>query len=142
MNRSVPPQLSTAELTSEAAELIRAAGLAAQPGGPPGLLHLADAAHVVGALAGLTARLPELLDQVAAFLSSEQATGRIGPQPTRNDHAGAEFDAIRLARDAREHLYEAGRTAALLAESVAAASTALSPMGATRTAGGPTTPHI
>ncbi|MFJ8043378.1 hypothetical protein ACIRBX_23065 [Kitasatospora sp. NPDC096147] len=136
MNRPVPSQLSTAELASEAADLIRAAGLAAQPGGAPGLLHPADAAEAVHALAGLTARLPELLDQVGTFLSSEQATGRIGT-PQADD-----FDTVRLARDAREHLYEAGRTAALLAETIAAAATALAPLGATRTAGGPLTPHV
>ncbi|MGW4645585.1 hypothetical protein [Kitasatospora sp. NPDC004289] len=136
MNRPIPAQLSTAELTAEAADLVRAAGLAAQPGGAPGLIHPTDAAAAVNALAGLTARLPDLLDQVGTFLSSEQATGRIGT-PLAED-----FDGVRLARDAREHLYEAGRTAALLAESLAAAATALAPLGQTRTAGGPTTPHV
>jgi hypothetical protein len=137
MIRPVPPHLSAAELTAEAAELIRAAGLGTREGGRPGLLHPADAAEVVGALAGLTGHLPELLDQLATFLSSEQAAGRIGPAG-----GGTEFDAIRAARDAREQLYEAGRTAALLAASVSAASAVLAPLGAVGTAVGPAaSPH-
>ncbi|WP_406210126.1 hypothetical protein OH807_40070 [Kitasatospora sp. NBC_01560] len=139
MNQPVPPNLSVAHLTGEAAELLRAAGAAPQ-GGRPGLLHTAEAAETVGALAGLTARLPELLDQVEAFLSSEQAAGRIGPDPAPAGDSA--FDVIRTARDAREQLYEASRTAALLADVLAAAATTLAPLGASRTAGGPTTPHV
>lgn len=138
MTRPAPSNLSVAELACEAAELLRAAEAAAQQGSRPGLLHTAEAAEVVGALAGLTARLPELLDRLEAFLSSEQAAGRIGPGPAEH----REYDVIRAARDAREQLYEAGRTAALLAESMAAAAATLTPFGGTRTAGGPTVPHV
>ncbi|MCU7826290.1 hypothetical protein [Kitasatospora sp. DSM 101779] len=137
MNPTVPHHLSVAELAAEAAELLRVAADASHRGGGPGLLHTTEAAEAVGALAGLTARLPELLDRLEAFLSSEQAAGRIAPDP-----AGADaYDAIRTARDAREQLYEAGRTAALLADCMAAAAGTLAPLGAPRTAGGPTVPH-
>ncbi|GJF30956.1 hypothetical protein KNE206_36560 [Kitasatospora sp. NE20-6] len=138
MTGPVPPQLSVAELACEAAELIRSADLAAHEGGRPGLLHTAEAAETVAALAGLTGRLPELLDQLEAFLSSEQAAGRIGPGPADN----REYDVIRAARDAREQLYEASRTAVLLSATMAAAAASLAPFGAARTAGGPTVPHI
>ncbi|MFB7470248.1 hypothetical protein [Kitasatospora sp. NPDC056184] len=137
MTRPVPPNLSVAHLAAEAAELLRAAGAAPQ-GGRPGLLHTAEAAETVGALAGLTARLPDLLDRVEAFLSSEQAAGRIA-SPAAGDDG---FAAVRTARDAREQLYEASRTAALLAESLAAATAILAPLGATRATGGPTVPHV
>ncbi|MFB6890998.1 hypothetical protein ACFCX4_17000 [Kitasatospora sp. NPDC056327] len=137
MTRPVPPNLSVAHLAAEAAELLRAAGSAPQ-GGRPELLHTAEAAEAVGALAGLTARLPELLDRIEAFLSSEQAAGRIASAADGDET----FAAVRTARDAREQLYEASRTAALLAEALAAAATTLAPLGATRTAGGPTVPHV
>ncbi|MER5352238.1 hypothetical protein ABT093_18160 [Kitasatospora sp. NPDC002551] len=137
MTRPVPPNLSVAHLAAEAAELLRAAGTAPQ-GGRPGLLHAAEAAETVGALAGLAARLPELLDHVEAFLSSEQAAGRIA-SGTAGDGG---FAAVRTARDAREQLYEASRTAALLAESLAAATAVLAPLGANRASGGPTVPHV
>ncbi|MER7708087.1 hypothetical protein ABTX81_35015 [Kitasatospora sp. NPDC097605] len=136
MTRPVPPNLSVAHLAAEAAELLRAAGTAPQ-GGRPGLLHTAEAAETVGALAGLTARLPELLDHVEAFLSSEQAAGRIA-----SGAGDGAFVAVRTARDAREQLYEASRTAALLAESLAAATAILAPFGANRASGGPTVPHV
>ncbi|MFD9124857.1 hypothetical protein [Kitasatospora sp. NPDC059571] len=140
MTRPVPPHLSAAELASEASELIRSAGLATRDGGRPGLLHPADAAEAVGALAGLTAHLPELLDQLASFLSSEQAAGRIGPGTAVADSG---FDAVRAARDAREQLYEAGRTAALLSATVSAAAAVLAPLGAARASGGPAaSPHV
>ncbi|MEV6212444.1 hypothetical protein [Kitasatospora sp. NPDC051914] len=134
----VPPNLSVPELVAEAAELLRAAGATSRQGARAGLLHTAEAAEIVGALAGITARLPELLDRVEAFLSSEQAAGRIAPGAAAGDAA---YDVIRSARDAREQLYEASRTAALLAESVASAAATLAPLGAPRTAGGPTVPH-
>ncbi|MFG2819283.1 hypothetical protein ACGFX4_07630 [Kitasatospora sp. NPDC048365] len=138
---NTPVNLSTAELAAEAAELIRSAALATGPDGRPGLVHSADAAETVAALAGLTARLPELLDQLASFLSSEQAAGRIGP--ARGATEGAAHDALRAARDAREQLYEAGRTAALLAESVASAASVLAPLGAAaHPVGKPATPHV
>ncbi|MFE7562787.1 hypothetical protein [Kitasatospora sp. NPDC057500] len=137
MTRPVPPNLSVAHLAAEAAELLRAAGAAPQ-GGRPVLLHAAEAAETVGALAGLTARLPELLDHVEAFLSSEQAAGRIASVAAGD----AAFAAARSARDAREQLYEASRTAARLAESLAAATTILAPLGANRASGGPTVPHV
>ncbi|MEU9127013.1 hypothetical protein AB0D08_02660 [Kitasatospora sp. NPDC048540] len=139
MNSHVPVNLSTAELTAEAAELVRSAALSTGPDGRPGLVHPADAVETVAALAGLTARLPELLDQLASFLSSEQAAGRIGPQRGAGDDAA--HDALRAARDAREQLYEAGRTAALLAESVASAATVLAPLGAAHQPGKPAAPH-
>ncbi|MFF7456956.1 hypothetical protein [Kitasatospora sp. NPDC008115] len=141
MTRPVPPNLSVAHLAAEAAELLRAAGAAPQ-GGRPGLRHAAEAAETVGALAGLTARLPELLDHVEAFLSSEQAAGRIASASASAGAGDAAFAAARTARDAREQLYEAGRTAARLAESLAAATTLLAPLGANRASGGPTVPHV
>ncbi|MFF2353427.1 hypothetical protein ACFVVL_27020 [Kitasatospora sp. NPDC058115] len=137
MTRPVPPNLSVAHLAAEAAELLRAAGSAPQ-GGRPVLLHTTEAAETVGALAGLTARLPELLDHVEAFLSSEQAAGRIASAAAGDGG----FEAARTARDAREQLYEASRTAALLAESLAAATAILAPLGAGRGSGGPTVPHV
>lgn len=105
-------------------------------------MHPADAAETTAALAGLTARLPELLDLVASFLSSEQAAGRIGPGPGEDPGAGTGYDALRAARDAREQLYEAGRTAALLAESVAAAAAVLAPLGSGRAVGTQPEPHV
>ncbi|MED7952058.1 MULTISPECIES: hypothetical protein [unclassified Streptomyces] len=139
MSQPVPPNLSVVRLATEAADLLRAAGTAPQ-GGRPGLLHTAEAAETVAALAGIAARLPELLDQVEAFLSSEQASGRIAP--ATEPVGDAAFDVIRAARDARDQLYEASRTAALLAEVLAAAAGTLAPLGGSRTAGGPLTPHV
>lgn len=141
MSDPLQPSLSVAELSSEAAELLNAAVHSGAPGGAPGLVHPADAAETVAALAGVTARLPELLDQLASFLSSEQAAGRVGPARGEGLDGERAHDALRAARDAREHLYEAARTAALVAEAVTAAATVLAPLGPTRTAGRPAEPH-
>ncbi|MCX5207802.1 hypothetical protein OG689_00445 [Kitasatospora sp. NBC_00240] len=142
MSNPVPPGLSIAELTAEAAELLRSAALTTSRNSRPGLVHPSDAAETAAALAGLTARLPELLDVLAAFLSSEQAAGRIGPGPGEDPGAGSGYDALRAARDAREQLYEAGRTAALLAESLASAAVVLAPLGSAHPVGRPAEPHV
>ncbi|MFC9324188.1 hypothetical protein [Kitasatospora sp. NPDC057015] len=141
MSNPVSASLSIAELTSEAAELMRSAVLTPARSSRPGLVHPSDAAETAAALAGLTARLPELLDLLASFLSSEQAAGRIGPGPGEDPGAGTGYDALRAARDAREQLYEAGRTAALLADSLASAAAVLAPLGAVHPVGPPAEPH-
>ncbi|MFD9594092.1 hypothetical protein ACFWA9_15210 [Kitasatospora sp. NPDC059973] len=143
MSDAVPPSpsLSVAELSSEAAELLSAAVRSGAPGGAPGLVLPGDAVEAVAALAGVTARLPELLDQLASFLSSEQAAGRVGPARGEGLDGERAHEALRAARDAREHLYEAARTAALVAEAVTAAATVLAPLGMAHPAGRPAEPH-
>ncbi|MEV0534243.1 hypothetical protein [Kitasatospora sp. NPDC050463] len=141
MSDPLKPSLSVAELSSGAAELLTAAVHSGAPGGVPGLVLPVDAAEAVAALAGVTARLPELLDQLASFLSSEQAAGRIGPARGEGLDGERAHDALRAARDAREHLYEAARTAAIVAEAVTAAATVLAPLGPARAPGRPAEPH-
>lgn len=72
----------------------------------------------------MTARLPELLDQLGSFLSSEQAGGRLAPAGL-----GSDLDLARAARDSRDRLLDARRVAAALAEELAGAAASLTAVG-------------
>ncbi|MFI6843114.1 hypothetical protein OG535_09960 [Kitasatospora sp. NBC_00085] len=142
MSHPVPPSSSVAELSAGAAELLHAAVRHGATAEGPGLVLPADAAAAVAALALVSARLPELLDLLATFLSSEQAAGRLGPDRAHGLDAVDAKDTLRAARDARERLYEAARTAAVLTDTLAAASAALAPVAPPRPPGPPATPHV
>lgn len=141
MNHPLPPSLSMAELSAEAADLLAAAVRNGTPGEGPGLPATTDAADAVAALALVGARLPELLDLLAAFLSSEQAAGRFGPDRAQVLAAPGVQDDLRTARDAREHLYAAARTAAVLAGTLEEAASVLAPFALNRPSGRPPAPH-
>ncbi|MER8186441.1 hypothetical protein [Kitasatospora sp. NPDC094015] len=125
MNRTVPSYRPIGELVPEAAAAIRAAHHVAQLHDRPGLLDADQLGDTVGALHDLAADLPELLDRLATFLSSEQAAGRLSSAAADV----SDLDLARAARDAREQLGEASRMAVVLAEALGLASAALGVVG-------------
>ncbi len=120
-----PANRPVGELTSEAAELIRVATQAAQLFEHSAQLTADQVSDTVSALHALTADLPQLLNRLATFLSSEQAAGRL----TGGSPHITEIDLLRIARDTREHLGEAGRIAVALSEALALTKASASLIG-------------
>lgn len=90
----------TREVGNVLAESVRVLNLATHPAdGAPGLGCPADAESLIAAVCTATQRLPQLLFQVAAFLGSEAASGRIADTRGR--------DATALTDDAAAALHEA-----------------------------------
>ncbi|MFD0573459.1 hypothetical protein ACFQ0T_34775 [Kitasatospora gansuensis] len=81
--------------------------------------------EAVHALQALASHLPELLDRLGTVLSSEQASGRL----TSVSSDISEMDLVRIARDTRDQLGEAGRIAGVLGETLTLAETSLAGIG-------------
>lgn len=88
-------------LANQASEAIRVLNHATLPAnGCPGLSSPSDAYRMVGTLAELASRMPQLLEQVSAFLQRQLQLDRVAV-----DHgafAGDPFGAICTASDALE----------------------------------------
>ncbi|WP_407987237.1 hypothetical protein [Kitasatospora sp. CMC57] len=81
--------------------------------------------ETIHALQTLASHLPELLDRLGTVLSSEQASGRL----TSVASDISEMDLVRMARDTRDQLGEAGRIAGVLGETLTLAATSLAGIG-------------
>ncbi|MCW2597572.1 MAG: hypothetical protein JWP39_3460 [Jatrophihabitans sp.] len=89
-------------LADDASQTIRALNLATLPAdGCPGLVHPTDAFDVIGALAELARRLPQLLEQVSAFLQRQLQFDLVAVDD--GDFAGDPLGAIGTAAHALEH---------------------------------------
>lgn len=89
-------------LADDASQTIRALNLATLPAdGCPGLVHPTDAFDVIGALAELARRLPQLLEQVSAFLQRQLQLDLVAVDD--GDFAGDPLGAIGTAAHALEH---------------------------------------
>ncbi|GAA1181952.1 hypothetical protein GCM10009664_55120 [Kitasatospora gansuensis] len=125
MSRPTPAHRPIGELASEAAELIRVARQVAQLSEYSALLDTGQVSEAVHALQALASHLPELLDRLGTVLSSEQASGRL----TSVSSDISEMDLVRIARDTRDQLGEAGRIAGVLGETLTLAETSLAGIG-------------
>lgn len=110
----------TRQLADVAAEAVRTLNYATAPG-KGGLTYPGDAYSLLGSLDVLASRLPQLCEQVAAWLTSEQSAGRLAE--TSSGRYGG--DSARVVTAAGSALAEAGRTASHLSSLLGEAQAAI-----------------